>query len=295
MRWKPLAAIVTLATSLATTSLAGSGEPEVPLTYDAFKGLTVEQGARRLIGSSASIMSQMFISGPLLCCLHRDPPLLSVSFVSAPKASKPGLCEHNWIRVELQTEDGSPMNDALSSTPMRVKSVMAGLAYLVVGDLTEEANERQEAELDTTCAKNTKRAGDFFRAPSEITAWEAAYLAATAVKQARAGDRRKLKLECKYDCTDKESAFFSFSPSRIIDVSQTCSPIGDDNVDTCYDVWIQDTKPGRRWVVNVEAKSVRHYREEKLSGPHGLPVSYLDRITFEIKKSTFTLMTMPII
>jgi hypothetical protein len=44
--------------------LAAQPGSEPPLTHDAFRGLTVEQAARRLIGPSADLVSKMIIGLP---------------------------------------------------------------------------------------------------------------------------------------------------------------------------------------------------------------------------------------
>jgi hypothetical protein len=230
-------------------ALAQGAPADIPLTYDAFRGLTAQQAARRLIGPSAELVAKMTIIGPPLVA-----SLSVVSFSSTPRASdQPGLCQRNEIDVSFEAADGSPAGSARSSTLMRISGVTARYGYRVVGALNARLSERPNIDVASTCAGLDLPHG-FFSARSSRQAWEAAYLVDLAIKAARVGDPQSVKCSAR-NCNDVQAALSRLSPSEIYDVASSCNRPGSD---ACYSVLLDDPSDSfRAWSVDVEAARAR--------------------------------------
>jgi hypothetical protein len=253
---------------------------EAPLTVEVLKKLTPEAAAARLLGESGSIVSTMtvILNLPKVGWSLPMAPHAGVSFFTRPRASpEPGLCERNEIYVSLVASDGTPLAEAVATTPMKVSSVSAGMSYLVRGDLTAEKSESQKTALDQTCADPSPESF-FFEADDSLYAWTAARLADLAVTQARARDPGDVELSCGVtDCNDINESFAKFSTSQILSIYPTCNYLdGRKEARFCYAIMFPDAvEHWRRWVVYVEAGS-----EPRDSG-------------FKLQKNTFTLIGVP--
>jgi hypothetical protein len=190
MRGQLAAAFLLVSITSSSSSTAQTAAADVPLTYEAFKGLTPQQAARRLIGASSDLVTTMIIGWPPV-----GGNLSVVRFFTKPKAAEPGLCQLNEIDVLFETGDGRPMGSANAATLMKISGLTSSNRYFVVGDLNTRFNEQQRRDLDPVCgALDTPL--QFFPVDSTLHAWEAAYLVDVAIKDARAHGPQSLNITC---------------------------------------------------------------------------------------------------
>ena len=250
---------------------------DIPLTHEAFKGLTVEQAARRLIGSSSDLVSKMIIGLPPG---YSGQPLSVIRFFSRPRGSEPGLCQQDEIDVLFETEDGSPIGRANASTRMKISELRSGHGYFVVGDLNTRFREQQRRDLEQICV-GLENPLDFFPANSTREAWESAYLLDAALKEARSRDRQSLTIACKAtECDDAYASLSKLSPNDIFSVKEGCNrPPDASNV--CYSIRLYDSLSGyRSWLIYVESS-------------RRIGVGLGPEVVF--KSATFTLNPQPVI
>lgn len=178
-----------LLTLMGISLSSGQTAQDVPLTLESFRNLTPQEGARQLIGPSAELVSKMILGAPL-CCRS----LSWVRLYLRPTAVRIGLCMENELDVHLNPVDGTPLRDSGASTVMKIASIDLIHEFAVVGDLAGESSPDQTAAVEARC-------GDLhpfklFVASSSDEAWEGAYLAELALKQAASDGPGKTRINC---------------------------------------------------------------------------------------------------
>jgi hypothetical protein len=223
---------------------------DIPLTHDAFRGLTVEQAARRLIGPSAELVSKMIVGG---FPGNEGAPLSEVRFFATPRIIEAGLCQQNEIDVFFETEDGSRMGQANASTRMKISEIRTRYGFFAVGEMNIRLREPQRSELERVCAGVSSPLA-FFRADSGGEAWEAAHLATIALKEAKERGRQALNISCSATkCDDAFESLSMLSPKSIFAVRRGCNREPDAR-SVCYSIDLVDPlNPYRSWLVYVES------------------------------------------
>jgi len=226
---------LTLALMAVLAPAAQSQQDDIPLTYEAFSHLTAQQAARRLIGPSGELVTQMIIGRSAL-----DAALLNaVRLYTKPKAAHAGLCERTEIDVLFERAD--PTEKQTASTLMKISGVGSGHEYYVVGDLAASFDEKTKTATDELCSAPIHPL-DFFQAAYPYWAWEAAILFEAALRDIQMGGRQRFDSECtRPACSFSYDFVPKLTPQQIRSVEAGCGePIGPiQTAPVCYTISLE--------------------------------------------------------
>ena len=168
---------------------AQSQQDDIPLTSEAFSHLTAQEAARRLLGPSGELITQMLIGRSAL-----DAGLLyAVRLYTRPKVPHPGLCASTEIDVFL--EPVNPAERVTASTLMNISGLGSAQEFYVVGDLTAPFDDKTKADTEELCGAQVNPFA-LFRADNPDWAWEAAFLFEAALRDIQMGGQPRFDSEC---------------------------------------------------------------------------------------------------
>lgn len=226
---------------------------DAPLTLDSFRHLSPEEGARRLIGPAARLVSKMTVGQP--------PPFPSRSLDAVGLYLKPiavgrGICMQDKLEVTLKPAGGIPISASDASTPMKIANIKRIHEFAAVGNLRGPSTPDENAAVVAKCG--TVQPFTFFVASSADEAWEGAFLAEMALKQAASDGPQKFRSKCNIGpaCATAYGRLIKLSAVNIESVRRDC--VGFTAV--CYTVGLGDG-PGY-WTIRIEASRAGSVRAD---------------------------------